>query len=99
MTPTEVINSSLYLRLSAELWLIALAVYSLRALFHKHPMFGIGLLVALIALFITTGITYFVPDLQLSRYITALTFTPSLFIFAVLWMLALIFKKDNSDEY
>lgn len=97
MSPTEIISTTLYLRLTAELWLIALAVYSLRALFSKNPMFGLGLLIALITLFITTAVTYFVPDTQLSRYITSLTFTPGLFLFAVLWMLALIFKKDNGN--
>ena len=98
MNPIEVINTSLYLRLSAELWLIALAIYSLRIMFSKsYQLFGIGLLITMICLFIVTGITYFIPDLELSRYITSVLFTPVLFLFGVLWMLALIFKKDNGE--
>lgn len=96
MNPNDVINTSLYLRLSAELWLIALAIYSLRAMFRtSYQLFGLGLLIALVCLFIVTGITYFIPNLELSRYITAILFTPALFFFAVLWMLALIFKEDE----
>lgn len=98
MNPSEVINTSLYLRLSAELWLIALAIYSLRVMFRKsYQLFGFGLLTTLVCLFIVTGITYFIPNLELSRYITAILFTPALFFFAVLWMLALIFTKDKDE--
>lgn len=93
----EITANLLYLRLSVEIWLIALAVYSLRTLFRGNRLFGHGLLFTMCALFVATAVNYYLPE-PLGHFIVGVSFTPALVVFGIMWVVALVRHNDSQEE-
>lgn len=85
MNTEVIINATLYLRLTLLIVLFALSILSLRNMFKKARLFGLGLMFIIGSVLLSSGATYFA-GIETGRLVSAVFFTIALLLWCIAWV-------------